>query len=46
MRIARFYLYAEIDFGVQKTDQFIINGMALDRDTSVDRDTGHIAINC
>ncbi len=26
MRIARFYLYAEIDFGVQKTDKFIING--------------------
>ncbi len=42
MRIARVYLYAEIDFGVQKTDQFIINGMV----GSVDRDTGHIAINC
>ncbi len=23
------YSYVEIDFGVQKTDQFIINGMAV-----------------
>ncbi len=38
MRIARFYLYAEIDFGVQKTDKFIINGMA----GSVDKNTRHI----
>ncbi len=32
------YLYVEIDFGVQKTDKFIINGMA--------GSVGHIAINC
>ncbi len=41
-RISCCYLYVEIDFGVQKTDKFLINGMA----GSVDRDTGHIAINC
>ncbi len=38
MRIARFYVYAEIDFGVQKTDTFIINGMV----GSVDRNMGHM----
>ncbi len=47
VRIARFSvsiwrnIYAEFDFSVQKTDTFVINGMA----GSVDS-TGHIATNC
>ncbi len=35
------YLYAEIDFAVQKTDKFIINGMP----GSVDSNTGHIQVH-
>ncbi len=35
------YLYAEIEFAVQKTDKFIINGMP----GSVDSNTGHIQVH-
>ncbi len=43
MRIARFsvFIWHDIDFGMQKTDQFIITGMA----GSVDRYGTHIDVS-